>query len=84
MTNLIFKKYFNNNLQVLAKVYQLNKEKGFAYYSDIEDFLNRGSNQISAILGKLERDNLIKRERKVRPQKIFIQCAGENPRTISN
>ena len=67
MLNLLMKKYLNNNLKTLAKIHKLTKEKGFAYYSEIEAYLNRGRNQISTILAKLETDNLIHREKDRRP-----------------
>ena len=38
----------------------------------IENHLNRERNQVSTILGKLERDNLIIRIKEHRPQKIVI------------
>jgi len=77
MINSLVRKFINNNLRVLVKIRELcDEKKGFAYYSEIENYLNRGRNQISSILGKLERDNLIKREKKVRPQKIYISNTG--------
>jgi len=78
MINSLIKKFINNNLKVLVKIRELcDEKKGFAYYSEIENYLNRGRNQISSILGKLEHDNLITREKIVRPQKISISSTGE-------
>lgn len=77
MINLLLKKYLNNNLKTLAKIHKLSKEKGYAYYSEIEEYLNRGRNQVSTILSKLENDNLISREKNHRPQKIFLTHKGE-------
>ena len=74
--NRILKKYFNNNLKTLTKINKLCQEKEFAYYHEIEAFLNRGKNQITTILNKLERDFLITRD-KHRPQKIFITSTGK-------
>jgi len=78
MVNLLLKKYLNNNLKTLAKIHKLSKEKGYAYYSEIEDYLNRGRNQVSTILSKLETDDLIRREKENRPQRIFITSRGRN------
>lgn len=74
MNSFILRKYYNNGLKALV---YLNRQKGVAYYSDIESFLNRGRNQVSTILSKLENDNLIRREKKQRPQKIFLTPTGE-------
>ena len=77
MVNLLLKEYLNNNFKTLAKIHKLSKEKGYAYYSEIEEYLNRGRNQISTILLKLEEDNLIRREKNHRPQKIYLTLAGK-------
>jgi Mn-dependent DtxR family transcriptional regulator len=74
--NFILKKYFNNNLKVLTKISKLTQEQNFAYYHQIEKFLNRGRNQISNILAILEKDNLIERDKSHRPQKIFLTRTG--------
>ena len=76
MTSLI-KKYLNNNLRVLAKIQKLIRKNNSVYYSDIEFYLNRGRNQVSAILAKLEGDNLIKREKKKDPKR-FCSLNQEN------
>ncbi len=73
----IVKKYCNNNLKTLAKISSLTHEHGFAYYRQIEEFLNRGKNQISNILAILEHDNLITRDKSHRPQKIFLTSTGK-------
>lgn len=75
--NFLVKKYINNNLKTLAKIYNLIKERGFAYYSEIEKYLNRGRNQVSSILLKLDTDNLIIREKDHRPQKIYLTPLGK-------
>ena len=75
---LLVKKYLNNNVRVLSKIYKLSKGKETVYYSDIESYLNRGKNQISLILSKLESDNLISRNKENRPQKIVLTSMGEN------
>ena len=77
MVNILLKKYLNNNLKTLAKIRKLSKEKGYAYYSEIEEYLNRGRNQVSTILFKLEKDNIIRREKYHRPQKIFLTSIGK-------
>jgi len=74
---LLVKKYFNNNLKALAKIIKLSKQNGFAYYHEIKKYLNRERNQVSTILGKLENDNLITRDKDHRPQKIFPTLAGK-------
>lgn len=73
--NLILKKYFNNNLKTLTKINKLCQKNEFAYYYEIEAFLNRGRNQVTIILNKLEGDLLITRDNH-RPQKIFITSTG--------
>ena len=78
MVSSLVKKYLNNNLRVLAKIQKLSKKNnGYAYYHEIEAYLNRGRNQISSILKKLEIDDLIRREKEKRPQKIFLTSSGE-------
>ncbi|KKL65733.1 hypothetical protein LCGC14_2152070 [marine sediment metagenome] len=77
MVNPLVKKYLKNNLRVLAMIYKLSKRNGFTYYSEIETYLNRGRNQVSFILAKLEVDKLIRRERDKRPQKIILTNTGE-------
>ena len=77
MIDLLLKKYLNNNLKTLAKIHNLSKEKGYAYYSEIEEYLNRGRNQISTIFSKLEKDNVIQREKDHRPQKIILTSIGK-------
>jgi len=74
--NFILKKYFNNNLKTLTKINKLCRDKEFAYYHEIEQFLNRERNQVSTILHKLEADNLITRDKRHRPQKIFMTSSG--------
>ena len=54
---LLVKKYFNNNLKVLAKIIRLSEQNGFAYYHEIENYLNRERNHVSTILSKLENVN---------------------------
>lgn len=56
---LLVKKYFNNNLKALAKIIKLSEQNKFTYYYEIERYLNRERNQVSTILSKLEKDNLI-------------------------
>lgn len=75
--NFLVKKYINNNLKVLAKIYKLFQGKGFAFYQEIEEYLNRGRNQVSSILLKLDTDNLIIREKNHRPQKICLTPLGK-------
>lgn len=77
MNSFLLRKYFNNGLRTLIQVKNLNERKGVAYYSEIETCLNRGRNQVSTILSKLEFDNLIRREKNIRPQKIFLTPLGE-------
>jgi Mn-dependent DtxR family transcriptional regulator len=81
----LVKKYLNNNLRVLAQIDKLSWKNNSVYYSDIESYLNRGRNQVSAILTKLENDKLIKREKKRRPQKIILTDSGKQLlKTIRN
>lgn len=77
MINSLIKKFINNNLKALVKIQKLCEKNGFTYYSEVEAYLNRGRNQVSSILGKLEADNLIQRDKKNRPQKIYITKTGE-------
>ncbi len=74
--NSILKKYLNNNLRTLNKINKLCQEKEYAYYHEIEEFLNRGRNQVTTILNKLEADSLITRDNH-RPQKIFMTSTGK-------
>lgn len=76
MVNSLVKKYLNNNLRVLAKIHKLSKKNSTVFYSEIEGFLNRGRNQVSSILKKLELDELIKRNKKIRPQQIKLTSTG--------
>ncbi|MHA2036856.1 MAG: winged helix DNA-binding protein, partial [Promethearchaeota archaeon] len=66
----------NSNLKVLAQIDKLITKNNSAYYSDIESYLNRGRNQISAILTKLENDDLIQRIKEKRPQRIMLTESG--------
>jgi len=77
MLNLLLKKYLNYNLRTLLKIHRLGKKQGFIYYSEIEEYLNRGRNQVSTILSKLEADNLISREKDHHPQKIKLTNTGK-------
>ena len=78
MISSLVKKYLNNNLKVLVKIQKLSKKNnGYAYYHEIEAYLNRGRNQVSAILTKLENDRTIRREKERRPQKIILTDSGE-------
>ena len=77
MVNLLLKEYLNNNFKTLAKIHKLSKEKGYAYYSEIEEYLDRGRNQVSTILSTLEKDDTIRREKDHRHQKIFLTPTGE-------
>ncbi len=74
---LLVKKYLNNKVRVLNKIYKLSKGNETVYYSDIESYLNRGKNQISLILSKLESYNLISRNKENRPQKIVLTSMGK-------
>jgi Mn-dependent DtxR family transcriptional regulator len=73
----LVKKYLNNNLRVLAQIDKLSRKNNSVFYSDIETYLNRGRNQVTSILTKLENDNLIKREKEKRPQKINLTSSGK-------
>ena len=73
----LVKKYLNNNLRVLSRIYKLSKGDETVFYSDIESYLNRGKNQISLILSKLESDDLISRNKENRPQKIVLTSMGK-------
>lgn len=77
MDSFILRKYFNNGLRTLIRIQYLSKQKGSAYYPEVEQHLNRGRNQVSTILSKLEKDNLVWRKKHKRPQKIFLTPAGE-------
>ncbi len=68
---------FNNNLRTLVKIQKLSHDKGFAHYHEIEHYLNRGRNQISTILKKLENDLLITGDKNHRPQRIFLTLLGK-------
>ncbi len=74
---LLVKKYLNNNVRVLNRIYKLSKGNETVYYSDIESYLKRGKNQVSLILSKLESDGLISRNKVNRPQKIILTSMGE-------
>lgn len=73
----LVKKYLNNNLRTLVRIQKVSQKKGFAYYHEIEQYLNRGRNQISTILKKLENDLLITRVKDHRPQKIDLTLLGK-------
>lgn len=75
--NFLMKKYLTNNLKTLAKIYNLTQVKEFVYYHEIEEYLNRGRNQVSTLLSKLEDDKLIMREKNHRPQKIYLTSLGK-------
>ena len=77
MDNYLLKKYFNNNLRVLAKIQKLSEQNGHALFQEIEVYLNRSKNHISNVLSKLENDNIIRREKKKRPQKIYLTEIGQ-------
>jgi len=77
MANSLVKKYISNNLRVLAKIHKMNKLGEKTYFSDIESYLNREKNQVSNVLGKLEKEDLIKREKKMRPQRLIITESGK-------
>ena len=77
MNNSLFKKYWNNNLRVLAKIQKLSKQNGHALFQEIEVYLNRSKNHISNVLSKLENDNIIRREKNKRPQRIYLTEIGQ-------
>lgn len=77
MINSLVKKYINNNLRVLAKIHKMSKQGKETYFSDIESYLNRERNQISNVLTKLEKEDLITREKKKRPQRLIITENGK-------
>ncbi|KKK53427.1 hypothetical protein LCGC14_3094890 [marine sediment metagenome] len=74
----LFKKYLNHNIVALHQIYKSCSEKREIFFSEIEKTLNRSKNQVSAVLLKLENDNLITREKDHRPQKIKITTSGDN------
>ena len=77
MINSLVKKYINNNLRVLAKIDKMSKQGKEIYFSDIESYLNRERNQISNVLKRLENEDLIRREKKKRFQRLIITENGK-------